>query len=74
MPPTVSKFAELSAQLDKNITDIESKKKAMDVAEKSLQAAGEAYQKAVSDGESTRQALLNVMNESFPKELKSKIG
>ena len=70
----MSKFSDISAQLDKNITEVELKKKAVDAATAALTKAGEEYQRALETGVKLKNDLLAVLNESLPQAPKNKIG
>ncbi len=70
----MSKFSDLSAQLDKALSEVEKTKKAMDDASAKLTAAATAHNAAVEAASSLRTALENEINEALGKVLKPKIG
>lgn len=70
----MSKFSELSVQLDKQIADVEVKKKAMEDFSAKLNKAAEDYNTAISLAKSTRSQIESEMNDALGKEFKPKIG
>jgi non-canonical (house-cleaning) NTP pyrophosphatase len=67
-------FNEISSALSKNIDDVANKKKALDEANTAVNKAGQEYQIAIESGIVLKQNLMNILNESYPAELKNKIG
>jgi len=67
-------FNEISSALSKNIDDVANKKKALDEANTAVNKAGQEYQTAIESGIVLKQNLMNILNESYPAELKNKIG
>lgn len=68
-------FSEVSAALDKALSEAKTKKDALDKATKDLKSAGDAYQASVYKSQELRGQLNAILNEALPaEELKPKIG
>jgi len=59
-------FKEISAQLDLELADLDSKKKAMDAANAKAQQAVVNYQNALAKTQELRQSLISALEEVMP--------
>jgi len=70
----MSKFSELSVQLDKALADVVKTKKDLDDATGKIQTLANLHQSALNTAQSLRQSIDNELNASLGTTPKSKIG
>ena len=67
-------FDELSKKLSDNLKDVESKKKVLDSSHAAFTKASQDYQLALEAGTSIKKDMVDLLNQSYPTEIKPKIG